>query len=237
MLRTVLAIVVLPSSLALAPIASSLHTQKDTQLRLRLGQVLRALDAVAPRRALDAVMAKKKKGTQVVFLEDFDKYKKGELVEVTTGYAIMLKGKGVASSDKSMIADVQKQAAEEAAIEAADKKKAADAAAVIYKKAMDTKETILKAPLNMFVTLKGGKITEGTSAEIIADFIKEKTGVAVDPDSITAPDMKGKELEGTDEKGKAQGKFTATVSLHPQVKVDMPITVRERENQYSFGSV
>lgn len=146
---------------------------------------------------------------KVILLQDEKKLgKKGELVEVSEGYArnyILPKKIGVEATAKNLNdLKLQKANQEKVAQEQLDAAKALAAT-------LETKEVIVKIKSG-----EGGKAFGSVSSKEIVTACKEQNGIELDKKKVQLPEAL-----------KNFGTYEVTVKLHPQVSGKLKVKVQE----------
>ena len=146
---------------------------------------------------------------KVILLQDEKKLgKKGELVEVSEGYArnyILPKKIGVEATAKNLNdLKLQKANQEKVAQEQLDAAKALAAT-------LETKEVIVKIKSG-----EGGKAFGSVSSKEIVTAFKEQNGIELDKKKVQLPEAL-----------KNFGTYEVTVKLHPQVSGKLKVKVQE----------
>lgn len=149
---------------------------------------------------------------KVILTEDVKKLgKKGEVVEVSDGYArnyVLPKKLGVEANNKNMN-DLKQQKASEAR-----KVKEQLDAAKAFAEELETKEVVV-----YIKTGEGGRTFGSVSSKEIAEAAKSQCGMEIDKKKIQMP-----------EAIKSLGAYEVAVKLHPQVTGKLKVKVQETES-------
>ena len=146
---------------------------------------------------------------KVILLEDVEKFgKKNEVVDAKSGYArnfLIPQKLAVEATKKNLklLAEQQANAAEEAAYQLAQAEGIAET--------LNDQIVVIQAKAG-----EGGKLFGTITNKEVADAIKEKFNIEIDRRKIIL-----------DDKIKTLGTFGATIRLHPEVKTDVRVQVKE----------
>jgi len=146
---------------------------------------------------------------KVILLQDEKKLgKKGELVEVSEGYArnyILPKKIGVEATSKNLN-DLKLQKANQEKVAQEQLDAAKELAATL-----ETKEVVVKIKAG-----EGGKAFGSVSSKEIVTAYKEQNGIELDKKKVQLPEAL-----------KNFGTYEVTVKLHPQVSAKLKVKVQE----------